>query len=519
MEKLIVKSINKSKKNKHNLIKRAEERKAVKAINTLRIDDAELEIELVHKNGFIVLAIGEPICKGDKRYNWHQWSYNKTKITDKLISNILGYNHNTYLSLNSFKSPRKTIANLYSLNALWSDIDYYKIDKYKNKSYEQMINIISKNKIMKKIPPSLWIYSGNGIYPIWLIENAFASGCLPLWNKLMNVIHEELEKYGADSGSVEASHVLRLAGSNNTKTNKKAKIIKDMLNFNPKRYTLTELSDAILYKLKYNKDEWEEIKKKNKKNKQEKELCKITSIFNLHTLNHARMHDIEKLIELREGNCKGTRERMVFLYRYWANCFHKSDETALEEALEINDMFTEPLSEAEVLEATENAAEAAVLWEEKLNEYWKLDNKPSVKKFFYEGRSGVYIYSNKKLIELLGITQEEMKHLATIINYEEKLRRKNEKRRQARLNENGLNSRQQAKVDKILLVAELLEKGLKNKDIVEKLNLTKGTVSKYSKEYLNNKEYYLTFKNNELESIKVIEFTRVTDTELKLIVV
>lgn len=518
MEKSVVKCINKSRKIKHNLIKRAEERKPIKAINSLRIDDAELEIELVHKNGFIVLALGEPIAKGDKRYNWHQWSYNKDKINNILLSNILGYNHNTYLSLNSFKSPRKTIANLYSLNALWSDIDYYKIDKYKNKSYDQMINIISKNKIIKKIPPSLWIYSGNGIYPIWLIENAFALGCLPLWNKLMNVIHEELEKYGADAASVEASHVLRLAGSNNTKTNKKAKIIKDIFNFNPKRYTLAELSDTILYKLKYSKDEWEKLKKKEKKNKQEKELCKITSIFNIHTLNHARMRDIEKLIELRDGNCEGTRERMVFLYRYWANCFHKNDETALEEALEINNMFTEPLSEAEVLKATDNAAEAAALWEDKLNEYWKLKNKPSVKKFFYQGKSGVYIYSNKKLIQLLKITQEEMKDLATIINREEKLRRKNEKRRQSRLNENGLNSRQQAKVDKILLVGELIEKGFKNKDVVDKLALTKGTVSKYSKEYFDNREYYLSLKNNKSETDEVIEFARITDDELKLLV-
>lgn len=508
-----------SEKNKHNLIKRAEERNSISIVSGLRVDDAELEIELVHKDGFIVLAIGEPLSENDKRYKWHQWSYDKHQITNVLLQNILGYNYNTYLSLNSFKSPRKTLANLYSLNALWSDIDYYKIDKYKKKSYKEMIDIISKNKIIKKIPPSLWIYSGNGIYPIWLIQNSFAKGCLPLWNKLMNVIHSELERYGADPGSVEASHVLRLAGSNNTKTNKNASIVKNIFDFNPRRYTLEELSDAILYKLKYSKEDWEKIKKKNKKTKKEKKVCEVTSLFNIHTLNHARMQDIETLIELRDGDCKGMRERMVFLYRYWANCFHKTDDTALQEALEINAMFKEPLSEVEVIKATDNASEAAELWETKLNEYWALDEKPSVKKFFYEDKSGAYVYSNKKLIELLEISQTEMQHLKTIFNYEEKLRRKNEKRRQARLNENGLNSRQQSKIDKILMVGELIEKGFKNKDVVDKLSLTKGTVSKYSKEYFNNKEYYLSFKNNNSETDEVIEFARITDNELKLLVV
>ena len=55
--------------------------------------------------------------------------------------------------------------------------------------------------------------------------------------------------------------------------------------------------------------------------------------------------------------------------------------------------------------------------------------------------------------------------------------------------------------------------------MVDKLSLTKGTVSKYSKEYFNNKEYYLSFKNNNSETDEVIEFARITDNELKLLVV
>ena len=335
----------------------------------------------------------------------------------------------------------------------------------------------------------------------------------------MREIQEALKPYGADPGAVEAAHFLRLPGSNNTKSGNIAKIIKEDIVFNPKRYTLKELSELILDVLPYSKAEWQEIKKKKRKTKKEKKSCKVTSIFNIHSLNFARMQDIQTLIELRKGNCIGTRERMLFLYRYWANCYHKCDETALSEILRLNDMFKEPLSESEVVNATKNAAEAASLWEKKLNEYLALDEKPSVKKFFYDNKSGAYIYSNKKLILDLKIEQEEMKSLRTIFNSEEKMRRKNENRRLARLNENGLKLRQQNKVDNVLAVGELLDKGFRNKEITEMLFLTKGTVSKYAKEYLTNKDYYNSFKEKINKNSEDIEFTRITDTELNLLIV
>lgn len=503
-------------KNKHNLIKRAEERSVIKLVNSTRVEDAELEIDLVHKSGFIILAIGEP---GDgKRFKWHQWSYKKEEISNILIQNILGYNYNTYLSLNSFKSPKKTLSNLYSLNALWSDIDYYKVSKYKNKSYEEMINIISKNKLIKKIPPSLWVYSGNGIYPLWLIEDAHAGACLPLWNKLMEVINKELEKYGADWASAEASHVLRLAGSNNTKTNAHAKIVKDVFSFNPKRYTLSELSELILPKIDYTKEEWNKLKAKKRKSKKDKEACMLKSLFNIHTLNYNRMKDLFTLVELRGGDCEGLRETIIFLYRYWANCFHKNSETALAEAFELNTMFKNPLDEKEVIESTKSAEKAATIWEEKLAEYWSLEKKPAISIFFKN--TGCYIYSNKKLIKLLNITQDEMKHLLTIINTKEKNRRnkdyRNEWKKNKRKNENGLNLREQAKADKINAILDYIEIGITNKEMALRLNCSVKTIEYYRKEI---RDKNIVKNVPRIKESCGFEIERITDTELNLMII
>ena len=499
-------------KTKHNIIKRVEERKLIKLVDANRVNDAEFEIDNIHnEQGFIIFAM-----KDDK---WHQWSYKKEDMNNIFIQNLLGANKDTYISMNSFKSPRRLISNLFGLNAIWSDLDYYNT-RYKNKSYEEMIEILSKNKLIKKIPPSFYIYSGNGMYAIWLLESAHAEACLPIWRKLMSVIQDELEKYGADPKSAEPAHVLRLAGSNNTKTDKKAKIVKDSYLFKPKRYSIKEISAEILPPLQYSKEEWLALKKKKKKTKKEKQACKIQSLFNIHSLNHARMQDLQKIVELRNGQVIGFRETILFLYRYWGNCYWKDSEKALNECLEFNKMFSEPLSESEVIYATKRAEIASEIWESKLKEYWDLEKKPSVASFFKD--TGCYIYSNKTLIELLKVTQEEMASpLLTIINTKEKNRRNKEYRnawnKSKRRNENGLTSREQAKFDKIIAIIELLDEGYKQSEIANKLGIGKGTVSKYIKEYDNNKAMYI--KSNQAEMDNIVLLDRVTDNELKLMIV
>lgn len=496
-----------------NVVKIASERKKIKLVDANRVNQVEMQIEKIHEktNGFIVFAV--------KDERWNQWSFKKEEINNSFLQNLLGLDKDVYMSINSFCSPKKLISNIYELNALWSDIDYYKT-KYKNKCPEQVIELIMENKLMKKIRPSFFIFSGRGIYAIWLLENANANTCLPLWNKIMDLIDKELKKFGADAKSVEPSHVLRSAGTRNTKTNKLAKIIKEDFKFNPIRYNLGEIAELVLPKLKYSKEEWNEILKKEKKTKKEIGSCKVKSLLNIHSLNYARMSDLQKLIELRSGDCEGYREKIIFLYRYFANCYHKSSEIALEEVKELNTMFNEPLSDREVIKSTKSAEKAAAIWAEKISEYFMIKEKPSIKSFFRA--TGAYLYSNKRLIEELDISQEEMIELKTIINTKEKNRRnkdyqnewKKAKYKQKRRNENGLTSRQQAKVDKLYEIEKLLKKGHKQSEIAQIMKITKGTVSKYVKEIKENNKV----KEIEENGSTVVTLDRITDTELNLII-
>lgn len=501
---------------KNNIIEQCKSREKIKLVNSIRVDNAEKEIDLLFKNdAFIIFAI--------KDSKWNQWSFKKEEISNAFLNNLLSLNSDTYMAINSFKSPKRLISNIYSLNALWSDIDYYNVDRYKNKNYEEMIGIISKNKIIKKAPPSFWMYSGKGLYAFWLLENANAKYCLPIWNTIMDTIQDELVKYGADPKSSEGAHVLRVAGSKNSKTGNIAKIINGNINFDAKRYTIKELSDKLLPKLPYSKDEWLKLKEKRKQERKAKKKIskaknksdRLITLFNINQLNYARMNDVYSLINLRDGECEHNRELMLFLYRYWGNCFYKDKDRALNEIIEINKMFKEPLDIKEVVEATKKAEDAAEKWKKKIDEYYTLETKPSIKTFFKN--TGAYVYSNKKLIEILNISYEEMIAkdsegefiLKTMINTKAKNHRskeyrnewKKDKQKIKHRNENGLTYREQSKIDNIYKILELKEKGYKQIEIAEQLGITRQAVSKLNKEIKEKNITLESFKINEIKGI------------------
>ena len=87
-----------------------------------------------------------------------------------------------------------------------------------------------------------------------------------------------------------------------------------------------------------------------------------------------------------------------------------------------------------------------------------------------------YWYKNETLIDRLDITTEEQRHMKTIIGTQEKYRRNNERRVQARRNENGLTKKQQELADLKVQVIELREQGLSIRKIAEQVGKSKGTI-------------------------------------------
>lgn len=361
-----------------------------------------------------------------KGYNQWHYRYVELKGTDLTGKDI-------YISQSTFYKPCRRIENIKELKNLFIDLDYYKIDKTR----EQVIMDLEENYFNQKVPiPNYVIDSGRGMYLIWLI-NSVPYKALPLWKAIQDQFYKELKNLGADRQALDATRILRIPGSINSKSN-----------------TLVSILDEFdyIYDLREIKNEYlPELKPHEKKKGRPK---KIEFIFRERSLYFGRIQDIIKLCELREYDLKGHREIILFLYRYYLCSFTEDVEKALEDALELNNEFRQPLKEREVVRATKSAERC------------------------YLDKNKEYRYKNDTLIELLEITEEEQKHMKIIISKSEYKRRENvrgKKNYREQLNAQGKQSKKYRILQRRNKIKDLLAVGLKQKEIYTLLNISKRT--------------------------------------------
>lgn len=436
-----------------------------------KADMAKKQIKLIHRDddGFIAIA-------AERNRSFLQYHYKY----DTLIKNIkktVNIDANIYITANSFFKPSRTIESIRKLNALYIDLDYYKIEKYKDYTGEEMLEVLNENYFGKSIPkPTLVTFTGRGLGIYWAIEN-LPYMALPLWNTVQKYILGKLKPIGADPVSIDASRLLRLSGTVNLKSNKNTYIIYS----NKRVYNLRDIQKEYLPVLSKKKT-------KVKKISTSKE-GRIINIYNLHNLHFARLNDLIKLVEMRHGFCrnndgvlvqKGSREKLVFLYRYWSCCYTADPKAALESTLEFNSKFNLPLKESEVIEASKSAEKAYEAWLEHQNKKKnKLNDKVEKEA---ETKFDGYNYRNKTLIAMLNITEEEMEELSTIITLEEKRKRDKRVRKAKRRDEEGLTAKQRELKELKKKVKKLREEGYSIRMIGKKLGISASKVQRSIKD-------------------------------------
>lgn len=368
---------------------------------------------------------------------WQQYYFEG--INDLSI-NLKG--KDVYISQNTFNNKSRRLIHLKELKALYIDIDCYKMNLSK-----EAVKYFMENDLYGQIPvPNMLIDSGRGLYYIIFLENTMAEE-LPKWQLVEKYLYEKLKDLGADNKALDATRVLRVTGTVNSKNNSIVKVI-DTYDY---QYTLDEIIENYIPEIIEDRKEKQKPKGVRKKGRKKK----FVSLFTLYNLYYTRFKDIKKLVEIRNYEMTGYREITLFLIRYFLNVYHGDDDLVMEEVLEINNSFTEPLEKDEVFKATLSGATRAT--------------------------ENVYKYSNDKLIKLLDITPLEQKEMATIISKTEKYYRNNKNRRDNRRNENGLTKRESDKLKNEREILELKRKKYTLKQISEKLNLSIDYVKKVSK--------------------------------------
>ena len=388
-------------------------------------------INTLHKNseGFITVA--------KMKKHWQQYYFEGI--------NDLSINLNdkdVYISQNTFNNRSRRLTHLKELKALYIDIDCYKVNLSK-----EAVKYFMENDLYGQIPvPNMLVDSGRGLYYIIFLENTVAED-LPKWQLIEKYLYEKLKDLGADNKALDATRVLRVVGSTNSKNNELVKVI-DTYDY---QYTLDEIIENYIPEVIEDRKEKQKPLGERKKGRKKK----FVSLFNLYNLYYTRFKDIKKLVEIRNYEMTGYREITLFLIRYFLNVYHGDDDLVMEEVIEINNSFTEPLEINEVFNATRSGAIGAT--------------------------ESVYKYSNDKLIKLLDITPSEQKEMATIIGKSEKYYRNNKNRRDNRRDENGLTQRESSKLNNENEILELKRKKYTLKQISEKLNLSIDYVKKVSR--------------------------------------
>ena len=388
-------------------------------------------INTLHKNseGFITVA--------KMKKHWQQYYFEGI--------NDLSINLNdkdVYISQNTFNNRSRRLTHLKELKALYIDIDCYKVNLSK-----EAVKYFMENDLYGQIPvPNMLVDSGRGLYYIIFLENTVAED-LPKWQLIEKYLYEKLKDLGADNKALDATRVLRVVGSTNSKNNELVKVI-DTYDY---QYTLDEIIENYIPEVNEDRKEKQNPKGVRKKGRKKK----FVSLFNLYNLYYTRFKDIKKLVEIRNYEMTGYREITLFLIRYFLNVYHGDDDLVMEEVIEINNSFTEPLEINEVFNATRSGVIGAT--------------------------ESVYKYSNDKLIKLLDITPSEQKEMATIIGKSEKYYRNNKNRRDNRRDENGLTQRESSKLNNENEILELKRKKYTLKQISEKLNLSIDYVKKVSR--------------------------------------
>lgn len=378
------------------------------------------------------------------------------------VEKFYGLN-NVFISPNTFFIKKRSIRNIRHLRSLYVDLDLDLSKISKSEAVYKVFVLAEEGKIPR---PTMAVDSGRGIHLYWRIENA-PYGALYTWQQLEDYLYNNLKHLWADRSATDAARLLRLPNTINSRNNEPCKVLyvdHDLI------YSMYDLREKFLG---YGGESSHTKNDKKGKNK-----GKITRIFNSYSLHLTRIQDIEMLCHLRNWDIKGYRNKVLHCWVYWKGIYVRDLEQLEKIALEFNNTFLEPLDD-QVVEAVVSSCDRAI---ESFLEYQRrLTNEEGLNASESPLRATGYNYRNTTLIDMLDITEEEQRHLKTIISTNERYRRSNIKRTPR--NENGLTKRQQQKQDNIKAVKQLADQGLKQREIAKELDITQARVS----QILNNK--------------------------------
>lgn len=411
-------------------------------------------------------------------------SINKKYFNEQhLISMIIFSNYlhlNMYTSMCDYKSVKRISSNLYGSRIINIDLDIYntQYEDYEDEElYQEMLPYFKQIGI----EPSIYINSGHGRYISFILENNInfnSFGMKDLYQKLCKKIIEVLAPFGADAKCSDPTHVFRVPGNINLKTNEEAYIISMDVD---RKISLKQLAcnlglsnnssmvcDDNSLKIgnkvgnntsKVGNENNISQNKFGKIKKQEYFMRKNIAKSKYSKVNIQRNEDLQRLLELRHYDIVGHRN--IFFHILAINCFYLE--------MEENEVLTYLHSLNNELANPYNSIDIVVNYAKQNYDKYLENEEKAIK------------YTNVDIVEMLSITKEEQKEMQQLIDREEYKQRRCDS--SIPFNEAKNNTRKQhTKENQDILIQELEEYRLKylatNKDISIHFNMDERTICK-----------------------------------------
>ena len=370
----------------------------------------------------------------------------------------------SYMSQATFFRPNRRLVNLWHLPLCFVDLDTYKTAY--GKLHEEPLSLAVRQRLADEgIPPaSLVIHSGRGVYLKWLLKSPLPQAALPRWNAVQRELVSRLADLGADPKARDASRVLRLVATCNTKQPdpelRKVRVLwVEEADGAPLLHDFERLAEAVLPFTRKEAAAIEADKPAGRiiQFKPGGESVLAARRFTYETLHWDRVTDMRKLRQLRVKIAEGGRETFVFLML---------NELAQSGQVNAHNFQYETVALARECEAFVKDSD----WSRSTFSTLYRRVKEHVAGQYGRGQ-GLYRYKNATLIEQLEITPDEERHMKTLISRREKDRRWNERRNEAR----GYQSK---RVERAKKIVELHRAGLSLRQIAVVVGCGLATVSR-----------------------------------------
>lgn len=382
-----------------------------------------------------------------------------------------------YCSIATFQTPKRSSNNVAQMLEHFIDVDGHGLHTLTKKEAQEIIRDVLTPLFDVAIPkPTRIAYSGRGLHIFYeltdgtdLVKWAHTNRCLT--GIYDNIFSKENALINVDTSiATDKARYSRVTGTYNTKARKKA----ETLYYSGLRYEQTDFEcydiDIVVPSNK-KKQKTETIHLSDLKGMNSKDVlehnrasaykniykCKHGREYTLKTLTTARLQDLNVLIYRRNmtGLFEGYRNNLIMIASQLIREKETDTREVYKQLQEVNNAFAEPLDDY------------------------------SVNAWYKSTLHNPCYYSNKKIIEVLGITESEQMAMKTLLSSKVKHKRyyysHREERKADRVERYSKTKERNLRAKEVVIAKakELHAQGLKQREIADIMGISKPTLIKY----------------------------------------